>query len=375
MQKANKIIRLPFRLQKPILALGGQSKNTICFAHGDWAELSSLHLDLSQLKDFLEFEKSVRYYLKKKPKIIAYDAHPGYLSSKYIQRIPASGLLFTSIQHHHAHIAACLVENAIKRQKVIGVAFDGTGMGSDRLLWGSEFLICDYKSFSRAAHLMNIPLLGAEKAILEPWRLAFAWLYLIYKEEFLKLKINFFKGIKTKNLSILKKMYSARFNAPLVSSMGRLFDAVASLVLSRYQVSREAELAIALENIASGKTKGNAAYRFKINRKGDLYILDPSLLFKQIIRDLQAKTSDGEIASRFHLSIARMICQVCILLRKNTSINTVVLSGGVFQNNLLLTLSLDLLYKQGFNVLRHRKFLSNDSNISLGQVAIAHFQH
>jgi len=375
-----KKIKLPFKIKRPILALGSQSKNTICFARDNFAILSSVRPDLSNYKDFLNFQKIVKYFLKKNPKIIAYDLHPEYQSTKYALQLHATRYTLHAIQHHHAHIASCMMQNRLKNQKVIGVAFDGTGMGVDNALWGAEFLICDYKKFKRRTHLKEIPLLGGERAILEPWRLAAIWLYLIYKDKLLNLKINFVKGMNKNKWQVLRNMNLASFNSPLASSMGRLFDAVAALVLEKYKVNFEAELAIELEKRAisyqpclAGRRVSAISYKFGIVKNKGHYILDPLPMFKEIVSDLQRKESQEKIAYRFHLTVARMISETCLILRKETKINNVVLSGGVFQNKLLTFLSLGLLYKEDFNIFTHKDLPCTDSSISLGQTVIASF--
>lgn len=386
-------IEIPFKIKKPILALGSQAKNTLCFGKGNFAYLSALHPDLSNPADFMGFQRTVKYFLKKGPKIIAYDLHPEYQSNKYalglnanrppsprlrrtVPRSFSEGGRYTlsAIQHHHAHIASCMLENNLHNEKVIGVAFDGTGLGSDNHLWGAEFIISNYKDFKRAAHLKEIPLLGGEKAILEPARLAIAWLYLIYKDKFLSLGIDLIKKIGKSKCQVLKNMYLSGFNSPLASSMGRLFDAVASLVLGKTRVNREGELAIGLEKAAGRYPLPATSYRFNIIKNKDEYIIDPRPMFKEIIKDLKAKRAKERIAYRFHLTVAQMISKMSLVLREETRINKVVLSGGVFQNNLLLRLALDLLYKEDFKVFTHKNLSCNDSGISLGQVAVANFR-
>ena len=364
-------IKLPYKVKKRVLALGSQTKNRVCLLENNLAYLGPTHADLNVLQDFLDFQVCVKYFLKKRPLVIALDMHPDYQSSKYAYELKAPGPELRTIQHHHAHIASCMLENGLKNQKVIGVAFDGTGLGADNRIWGAEFLICDYKNFKRSAHLKEIPLLGAEKAIREPYRIAAAWLYLIYKEKFLNLKIDFVSGLDKKNWQVLRQMYLQKFNAPLACSMGRLFDAVASLVLARYRADFEAQLAIELEKSASVYKQKAYAYEFKIIQDKYGYIIDPTRVFKGIVKDLQKKLTPQEIAYRFHLTVGQMIKETCLVLRNNTKINQVVLSGGSFQNNLLLSLSLDLLYRQGFIVYTHRHLACNDSSISLGQAMIA----
>jgi hydrogenase maturation protein HypF len=342
-------INLPVRIKKPVLALGSQTKNTICFASGKNASISSVHSDLNNPSDLAIFEKDVKYFLKKKPRIIAADLHPDYQSSKYI---PVDFI----IQHHHAHIASCMAENGLKDTKVRGVAFDGTGLGDDGRIWGAEFLACDYKCYKRLAHLKEIPLVGGERAILEPWRLVEAW-------------FNF--TAKTKRAKLLKKIYSSGINSPLASSMGRLFDAAGSIILKKSNANFEAELAIKLEECASKFRDKGVSYKFNLKKNKGIYIIDPVRIIKGIALDTESGKSQESMAFNFHLTVAQMISRVCSALREDAGIKSVVLSGGVFQNKLLLSLSLDLLYKRGFNVITHKKLSCNDSCVSLGQAVIA----
>jgi hydrogenase maturation protein HypF len=331
-----------------------------------------MHADLNNPGDFLIFIKSVNGFLKKNPNIIACDLHPEYQSSKYAHRFLASKFKLFPIQHHHAHIAACMADNALNNQRVIGVAFDGTGLGIDNTLWGAEFLVCNYKSFIRKAHLKEIPLLGGERAILEPWRLAAFWLYLVYKDKFLKLDIDFMKRMNKNKWQFLKKMYEKKINTPLTTSMGRLFDAAASLILAKERANFEAELAIRLERTAT-KYKGRivSSYAFDILKKQGSYIIDPCGMFREIIRDLKAKVAKEEIAYKFHISIAEMIKKVNIKIRQTTGIKKIVLSGGVFQNKLLGKITSDLLHQENFKVFTHNELSCNDSGLSLGQAVIA----
>ncbi len=367
-----KIINLAFKVKKPILALGAHAKNTVCFVQGKFAHLSPILQNLNQPDDFLRFEKTVRLFLKNKPRIIAYDLHPEYQSAKYALDLSPSAYHLSPIQHHHAHIASCMADNQLKNQSVIGVAFDGTGLGSDNRIWGAEFLLCDYNNFQRRAHLKEIPLLGGESAISEPWRLTAAWLYQIYKDKFLDLSLSFLKSIGKNKWRVLKKMYASGLNSPLASSMGRLFDAAAVLTLGKTKAKFEAELAMELEKSASGyQSQSTAGYNFSILKTKDGYIIDPANIFQGIIADLKNKESKAKMAWRFHFAIAQMIHKTCLILRRDSGLNKVVLSGGVFQNKLLLRLALVLLYKDGFTVFTHRQLSCNDSCVSLGQALIA----
>jgi hydrogenase maturation protein HypF len=366
-----KKIQLPFEVKRPVLALGSQNKNTVCFAKGGFAYLSRAHPDLNSLRDFLDFENDVGYFLKKHPEIIAADLHPDYQSTKCAQKLCAMRYALCAIQHHHAHIASCMLDNGLSNQKVIGIAFDGTGAGPDRALWGAEFLWCDYRGFLRRGHLREVPLLGGERAIMEPWRVAAAWLYLAYKDKFLDLGIGFTEKIEVKKWRVLKAMSAAGINSSPASSMGRFFDAAASLILARHRIKFEAEAAMELERTASRYKRKAAGYKFKIIKAKNEYIIDPLAMWRGIVADLKMKERKEKIAYSFHLTVAEMARDVCCLLRKEIGTKKVVLSGGVFQNSLLLNLCLDLLYKQGFKVFSHKKLSSSDAAVSAGQAVIA----
>ena len=186
--------------------MGGQAKNTLCFAESNTAYISRLHQDLSDPKDLSDFENDTKQFLKKKPASIACDLHPDYASTKYARQLSITNDEISTIQHHHAHIASCMAENGLRNQRVIGVAFDGTGLGSDNTLWGAEFLICDYNAFQRSAHLRAVPLLGGEAAVREPWRMAAVWLDTAYPREFARLGIGFIRGMDKNKWGVLRKM-------------------------------------------------------------------------------------------------------------------------------------------------------------------------
>ncbi|MDD4899590.1 MAG: hypothetical protein PHT31_00400 [Candidatus Omnitrophica bacterium] len=355
-----KKIPLPFAADKAVLGFGAQTKNTLCFARGRAAFLATAHNDLSDPDDLTVFEKEARYFLRQKPKIIAYDLHPDYQSSKFALSLGRGSYSFFAVQHHHAHIAACMAENGLTNRKIIGVAFDGTGLGSDNSIWGSEFLICNYGNYQRKAHLKEIPLLGGEKAVLEPWRLVCAW------DNCAVLPAQYQKQCR-----ILRKLMQQRLNTPSASSMGRLFDAAGCLILKKYQVAEEAELPIELERAASCYAGKAAEYKFTIQKKQGQYIIDPTAIFRQILEDLEKRKPKDEIAFRFHCTIAQMIAKTCLKLRKESEIDQVALSGGVFQNKLLLGLTLELLCKLKFKAITHQSLSSSDVSISLGQVAVA----
>jgi len=366
-----KKIAIPFSVRKPILAFGSQTKNTLCFAEGKHAYLSRVHANLLEQSDFIAFQKDAKHFLKINPEIIAYDLHPEYQSTKFALTLRSRNYDLRTIQHHHAHVASCMAENGLANKKVIGVAFDGTGFGSDGSLWGAEFLICDYKKFQRLAHLRGIPLLGGERAIVEPWRLAATWLYLIYGDNFLRFKTEFIQKIDKDKWRVLKNILLAGVNSPAASSMGRLFDAAASLILAKDKANFEAELAIELEKVATSCRLRTTSYALNIAKKKEGYIIDPRSIFKGIVQDLRTGESKAKMAYKFHLTVAKMLEKTCLILSKETGIERVVLSGGVFQNNLLLKASLDLLYKHNFKIFIHKHLSCNDASVSLGQAVIA----
>ncbi|MFC1658770.1 hypothetical protein ACFL1D_05250 [Candidatus Omnitrophota bacterium] len=376
-------INLPFKLRQPVLGLGADIKNSLCFAYRRCAFMSKAVNDLAMPENFQKFKRQaacINRHFGLSPRVIAYDSHPEYFSTKYILNFsrakdvkPGNRTRLIPVQHHHAHIASCMLENKLKNQKVIGVAFDGTGFGGDSTLWGAEFLVADYQRFRRAAHLRYIPLVGGAKAVTQPWRVAAVWLCQVFGRRFLNLDLEFLKTIDKGNWAILERMRERNFNAPLASSIGRLFDAVAALILGIHQVRFEAEAAIRLEMLASEYKSRPRAYRFALKKREGVFIIDPSGVFRGIIADLKNKRNPAEIAAGFHLTVAQMISRTCLKINQDTRIKTVILSGGVFQNKLLLKLSQDLLEKEGFRIFTHSVLPCSDLSISLGQAVVAAF--
>jgi hydrogenase maturation protein HypF len=297
---------------------------------------------------------------------MAYDLHPNYMSTRYAQErsqeenIPAYG-----IQHHHAHIAACMAENDHPGDRpVIGLAFDGTGFGTDETIWGGEVLLADYKGFQRISHLLPVRLPGGDSAVKEPWRVALSWLDkagLSWDKEYKSVQ----EGGEEK-LGILKNQIQSGINAPYTSSMGRLFDAAAALAGVRQTVNYEAQAAIEFEAFADPNETGH--YSFEIHDKN----MDPRPLFTEIVKDVQGNTPISTISAKFHNSIADMAYQVCKEIRKQTGVEEVALSGGVWQNMVLLKKAYSLLVSGGFTVYLHKDVPTNDGGISLGQAVIAY---
>lgn len=355
-----------------ILACGAQLKNTFCLTKGDFAILSPSIGDLSNLEALTTFEDGIERLQKLiacEPEVIAYDLHPEYLSTKYALSLDPT--VKVGVQHHHSHIASCMAENGLAGP-VIGVAFDGTGFGEDRNIWGGEFLVADFKGYRRWAHLEYIPMPGGSQAIREPWRMAASYLHHIYGNNFLDLDLTFIRRLNKNKWSILEQMILKKINSPLTSSIGRLFDAVASLVGVRDMVEYEGQAAIELERAATASSRSPAAsYRFEIKEEDEHFVVDPGLVIAGVVEDLQKGVSIQTISAKFHNAIAGMIVKVCSEIRKRTGVGNVVLSGGVFQNRLLIQKVPSYLQAEKFNIFTHHQVPTNDNGISLGQAVVA----
>ncbi|PJA62036.1 MAG: carbamoyltransferase HypF [bacterium (Candidatus Ratteibacteria) CG_4_9_14_3_um_filter_41_21] len=383
-------LTVPLIFKNEILACGAHLKNTFCLAKGNEVFISHHIGDLENLETLVALEKSVKHFKKLfaiEPAIIAHDLHPEYLSTKYAHRLRTmnSRLRTIPIQHHHAHIVSCLADNGVDNHKVIGVAFDGTGYGEDGNIWGGEFLIADYADFERKAHLKYLPLPGAEQAIKEPWRMAATYLYETYGEGFLRLNLDFTSRLNKSRWAVLEKMIKRRINSPLTSSMGRLFDAVSSLLGLRDEITYEGqaamELEMAIKSVQSSKFKVKS-YKYGIEQEKKFFIIKPKEIIMGIVEDLKHSVPVGAISFKFHNTIVEMIVETCMKIRSdfnqnyklrtmNSELNEVALSGGVFQNIFLLDRTFNRLIKEGFKVYLHRQVPTNDGGISLGQAVIA----
>ncbi|MGB9629723.1 MAG: carbamoyltransferase HypF, partial [Thermodesulfobacteriota bacterium] len=364
-------IKLSFSLEM-ILACGGELKNTFCLTRGQYAFLSHHIGDLENLETLTSFEEGIEHFKRLfniEPKAIAYDLHPDYLSTKYALSLP--DLPKMGIQHHHAHIVSCMAENRIEGD-VIGVACDGTGFGTDGTIWGGEFLKVNLHEFSRLAHLKKIPMPGSFMAIKEPWRMAMAYLNDAFGEEIWDLKIDLIKRIDLKKWEILKRMIEKGLNTPLTSSMGRLFDAISSLLSIRDEVNYEGQAAIELEMIL--ETDEKESYPFHIGEDKSPMVIDLKEMIRSIVKDLTKGNLPSKISGGFHRTISRLIIETCQIIRSREGMNRVVLSGGVFQNMSLLKTTVEGLEESGFEVFNHHFVPTNDGGISLGQAVIAHMR-
>jgi len=364
---------LPFKARQ-ILACGAEDKNTFCLTRDGHAFLSQHIGDMENEETLEHFENTIELYKKLfriEPEIIAYDLHPDYLATKYAVDTGASASLkLVPVQHHHAHIASCLAENGVK-ERVIGVALDGTGYGSDGTIWGGEFLLADYKDFKRVGHFEYVPLPGGVAAIKKPYRMALSYLYTLLGEDFDLAGLPL-AGIKPAEIEVIKQQLKRKINSPLTSSAGRLFDAVSALVGVRGEIDYEAQAAIELEMLAPDKMKAGV-YPFSIEEEGGMRVVKLKGLLLGIVEDIQDKVPVPEISLKFHYTVAEIVAGMCKLIARESSIKRVALSGGVFQNRLLSKLATAALKREGFEVLTHRLVPANDGGISLGQAVVANF--
>jgi hydrogenase maturation protein HypF len=353
--------------RRPVLAVGAELKNTVCLIRGDRAFLSQHIGDLKNLEVYDSFKKTVTHLqsiLEVQPERVAHDLHPDYYSSRYA--LEESGLPTVAVQHHHAHMASCLAEHGIE-EPAIGVIFDGIGYGTDGNIWGGEFLVGDIRTCERVGHFRYQPMPGGDLATSEPWRMALSYLQSIYGEVPGELKV--FDGIAENERRLVAQATAKGINAPLTSSCGRLFDAVAAILGLRQTVSFEGQAAMQLEMLADPTQ--STSYPCLLSDENDLVIYNPTPMIASIVNDLQAGLGVAAIAGRFHLSIATMIEEVCAELSQRTGLNRVVLSGGVFQNCLLTEMALARLEKSGFDILTHSLVPPNDGGLALGQAVIA----
>jgi hydrogenase maturation protein HypF len=367
-------IALPFACPRPLLAVGGQLKVTFALGRGPQAFLSHHLGDLDHYEAYRQFEKDVALYQELfavSPEGLVCDLHPDYATSVYArERSAREGSRVLTVQHHHAHLASCMAEHGLN-ESVVGVTFDGTGLGTDGAVWGGEFLIGDYRQFRRAAHLRYVGMPGGDQAIREPWRMAAAHLLDtgLSLNSLARSKLPRSARILPLEIRTVEKMVERCINTPLTSSAGRLFDAVAALAGVRDRVHYEGQAAIELEGLASGVAP-DGTYPFEVPAASPL-VIDTQPLVRAVAEDASHGVGVALIARRFHSTLVELIAVVCARLRGETGIDAVVLSGGVFFNALLTHEACDRLRHDGFRVYRHRLVPPGDGGLSLGQLAVA----
>lgn len=362
---------VPKALESPhhVLALGGELKDTISIYKNGYVITSQFLGDLDEYQNYKYFEETISHLthlFEAKPELIISDLHPDFHTTRYAQK---SGLPCLRVQHHFAHILAPLLEHRIPPKKtVLGVSLDGYGYGQDGLAWGGEFLIANYSSYQRFAHLKYVPLPGGDLAAKQPWRMAVSYLREAYGRQFPEVKA--LRKINRTKIKGVLAMIEKNINSPLSSSCGRLFDAVSFLSgLSPLEVEFEAEAPMRLESAADDKTEHS--YGFSLLGKSPPFQISFKQTIKSIVSDLDQQIPAGLISRKFHNTLAKIIEFLAEKARKEHGIDTVVFVGGVFLNKRLLRSAKSLLEEKDFEVLRPMKYSPNDESISLGQIAYA----
>ncbi len=349
-------VSLPFSLKRKVLAVGGMLKNTFALAFGDRVIISQHVGDVENLETLKAFEEMVfdlmRLY-EFEPEVVVCDMHPRYETTRWAEGFSVEKALpLVKVQHHFAHILSCMAENQL-RDKVLGIAWDGTGYGEDGTLWGGEFLECDYSSYMRLFHFRPFRLIGGERAVKEPRRVALSILFELFNEEALDLELSTLRCFEEKELKNLYIAWKKCVNSPYTSSVGRLFDAVASLLNIRHTLSYEGQASMMLEDLYDYSVKD--AYPFELK--------DGIIDWKPLFLALMEERKPVRAVSRFINTLAH----ICLRVAQELSLERVCLSGGVMQNDPLVSKIKELLENAGFRVYTHQKVPPNDGGVSLGQ--------
>jgi hydrogenase maturation protein HypF len=383
-------VKLPtgFERAPDLLAMGGELKATFCLVKDGQAILSQHQGDLENAPTFDDYRNTLtlfRQLFDHSPAALIVDRHPEYLSSKFARaEAQRYGLPLLEVQHHHAHVAACLAENGypLHAQPALGIVLDGLGFGDDGTIWGGEFLLADYRGYERLAMLKPVAMPGGAQAVREPWRNLYAHLasamgWEAFASRYCGLELHAY--LRGKPRALLDVMIAKGINAPKASSCGRLFDAVAAaLGAYRERQAYEGEAAGRLEALAAQAPHDNAtaAYRFDVSRPshGKLIELDPALMWNAILCDLERDVPASTMARRFHQGLSQALVEMTMRLAQRETgrpgFDTVALSGGCFQNRILFESVAAQLGEAGFVVLAHAEVPANDGGLSLGQAAI-----
>jgi hydrogenase maturation protein HypF len=356
------------RKMPPVLACGAELKNTVCLTRGNQAFLSQHIGDLENIATEAFFERTIDHLqriLDIRPRALACDRHPDYLSTQWAVR--QQNLSLIKVQHHHAHVAACMAEHQLEGP-VIGLAFDGTGLGDDDTVWGGEVLLADEAGYRRLAHLEQVPMPGSTAAIKSPWRMGLSYLRHVYGDTAGDLDLPFIKRLDNTQKNIVIQMAAKGINAPLTSSLGRLFDGAAAILGLRRQVAFEGQAAIELEMIADGHDQ--PPYPFEWDN-GPVRQLALAPIVDGLVKDIQNSVPAFVISRKFHQTLISMFVEMCADISRESGVDRVVLSGGCFQNMLLLEGLTRGLKTCGMRVFAHRQAPANDGGISLGQAVVA----
>lgn len=353
---------------QPVLACGAHLKNTFCLGKERHAFMSHHIGDLENYETLNSFVNGIEHFknlFAVEPSVVVHDLHPEYLSTKYA--VGVNGLTRIGVQHHHAHIAGCMVEHGLEGP-VIGVAFDGLGYGGDGTIWGGEFLVARLSGYERRAHLRTVPLAGGDRAIREPWRMAVSYLRDALGKDPFSLGLHGWDLIPEKKIEIVTSMTQRRLNTVQTSSCGRLFDAVASIMGLRHEVNYEGQAAVELEMAALEGI--SESYPFEIGAKRP-WEIDMRPAIERLVQEVQMKVSVSLMAAKFHNTVVAVIVEVCRRLRGTDGLNLVCLGGGTFQNAYLLERVIPMLRARGFEVYLNSEVPINDGGIAFGQAAVA----
>ncbi|MEO7137914.1 MAG: carbamoyltransferase HypF [Gemmatimonadales bacterium] len=363
----------PIRLAVPfpvhVLGTGGHLKNTFCLGKGRHAFLSHHIGDLENLDAFRALQEGITHYQRLfdiRPEIVAHDLHPDYLSTRVAEEVAGADRL--AVQHHHAHVASCVAEHGVT-EPVLGIVFDGAGLGADGAIWGGEFLLVEGAGYQRLAHLGYVPLPGGDAAARQPWKAAVAHLWAAYGSAIDSLTVPGLDALERDRLPIVRQMLARGINCPLTSSAGRLFDAVAALLGLRAEAQFEAQAAMELEMAADPTT--TRSYPVELRETAEGWIVEPATLIRGVVEDLAAGLGAADIAGAFHNGVRDMVVTVVARLRRHSGISRVALTGGVFQNALLTGRVVDSLEREGCQVLFQQRVPCNDGGLSLGQAYVA----
>jgi hydrogenase maturation protein HypF len=357
---------LPVEATRPLLACGAELKSTFCVARGPRAWVSHHIGDLENWETLSSFRSGVEHFERLfavTPELVAHDMHPDYLSTQYA--LEREGVELVAVQHHHAHLAACLAEHG-ERGPAVGAIYDGTGYGPDETVWGGELLVGGLEGYARAGRLWPVRLPGGARAIREPWRMACAWLAAATEHDEPGMPASLRATVEPERWRQVAELVRTGVASPQTTSVGRLFDAVSALCGIRPTVNYEGQAAAELEAIADSAERGS--YPLHLSSDGEL---DARPTVLTVLDDVTAGVAPGVVSARFHNAIASTTAKACIALAADRGLDTAVLSGGVFQNRLLLERTVERLADSGLRVLVPERLPPNDGGISFGQAAVA----
>lgn len=355
-------------IKNKILACGSEMKNTFAISQDGFVNMSQYFGDLKELDSYREYKKAINNFkniFEFKPKVIALDMHPNYMSTIYGNNL--SGIKIR-VQHHHAHMASCMLEHNIK-DKVIGVIYDGTGLGNDGMIWGGEFLVGNRKEFKRIGHFKYTKIQGKDSASKDIWKVAISYLQDLSDKKLKNKGLYRIENFVRKDTKNICYALENNLNCYKTSSLGRLYDAIASILGITKKATYDGQGAIELEGITIEKVK--KIYDYSILYENNVYVIDPSNMIKGILEDIEKGVKNSIISSKFHNTIVDITVSMVCKVRYKFKINKVVLSGGVFENKYILKRIYLRLMDKGFLVFFNEKIPINDSGISFGQIAVA----